>query len=170
MTDRKITSKIKIISFIVVLVLIALDQIIKYFVVLKLKAREPFVVIKDVLQFRYLENDGAMMGFMQGKTAIMTVFAVICVIAMLVVIFSGLIKDKVNYFCTILMIAGGVGNIIDRIFRGFVVDFIEVLFVDFYVFNFADCLVTVSAFMLIFYQIYLIIKEDKEKKQVTAVD
>ena len=66
-----------------------------------------------------------------------------------------------------MIAAGGIGNIIDRIFRGFVVDYIEVLFVDFYVFNFADCLVTVGAFLILFYEIYGIYKEAKQKKEKT---
>lgn len=154
----------RIISAFAVLSLLGIDQLIKYYVDLYLKNRPAVTVIKNVLQFNYLENDGAMMGFMGGKTALMTVLAVICVVVMLVVIFSGIIKDRVDYWCCLFMIAGGLGNIIDRIFRGYVIDYIEVLFVDFYIFNFADCLITCSAFVLIFYQIYLILKENKMKK------
>lgn len=154
----------RIISAFAVLCLLGIDQLIKYYVDLYLKNRPAVTVIKNVLQLNYLENDGAMMGFMGGKTALMTVLAVICVVVMLVVIFSGIIKDRVDYWCCLFMIAGGLGNIIDRIFRGYVIDYIEVLFVDFYIFNFADCLITCSAFVLIFYQIYLILKENKMKK------
>jgi signal peptidase II len=59
------------------------------------------------------------------------------------------------------MISGGIGNIIDRIRLHYVVDFIEPLFVDFAVFNFADCLVTVGAFTLIIYLIVDMIKDSK---------
>lgn len=148
----------------VVVLLLVIDQIIKYFADLYLKNNSPVTLIKNVLQLNYLENDGAMMGFMSGKTEIMTAFAVICVLAMLFVIFSGKIKDKIDYWCVLLMISGGLGNIIDRVFRGYVIDYIEVLFVDFYIFNFADCLITVAAFALIFYQLYLIYKESRAKK------
>lgn len=163
-SNNKISVRMRFISFFGVIVLLSVDQLIKYFVDLHLKNRSPVVLIKNVLQLNYLENDGAMMGFMGGKTTLMTVLAVICVAVMLVVVFSGLIKDRIDYFCALIMIAGGLGNIIDRIFRGYVIDYIEVLFVDFYIFNFADCLITVAAFVLIFYQIYLIYKENKNKK------
>ncbi|MBR5438182.1 MAG: signal peptidase II, partial [Clostridia bacterium] len=53
-------------------------------------------------------------------------------------------------------------------FRGYVIDYIEVLFVDFYIFNFADCLVTCSAFAIIFYEIYAVYKEYKIKKEKNA--
>ena len=125
------------------------DQLIKYVVDLNLKGKPAVVVIKNILQFNYLENDGAMLGMMGGKTALMTVLAVICVIVMIAVVFTGIIKDRVDYWCVLLMISGGLGNIVDRIFRGYVIDYIEVLFIDFYIFNFADCLITVAAFVLI---------------------
>ncbi|MBE6785010.1 MAG: signal peptidase II [Ruminococcaceae bacterium] len=162
--NRKISVRVRVISFFAVLALLGIDQLIKYFVDLCLKNRPAVTVIRNVLQLNYLENDGAMMGFMGGKTALMTTLAVICVAVMLVVIFSGLIKDRVDYWCCLFMIAGGLGNIIDRAFRGYVIDYIEVLFVDFYIFNFADCLITVAAFVLIFYQLFLTAKENKRKK------
>ena len=163
-TEKKISLKMRIASLVAVIGLLGADQLIKYYVDIYLKNNPPFVVIKNVLQFNYLENDGAMMGMMGGKTKLMTALAIICVIVMLVVIFSGLIKNRIDYWCCLLMISGGLGNIIDRVFRGYVIDFIEVLFIDFYIFNFADCLITCSAFFLIFYQIYLIYKESKMKK------
>lgn len=163
-SDKKISLKMKLLSFLAVILLLVTDQVIKYFVDLKLKGNPAVVVIKNVLQFNYLENDGAMLGMMGGKTALMTVLAVVCVIVMIAVVFTGIIKDPIDYWCTLLMIAGGLGNIVDRIFRGYVIDYIEVLFIDFYIFNFADCLITVSAFALIFYQMYLIYRDTKEKK------
>ncbi len=163
-SDKKISFKMRLLSFFAVIVLLGADQLIKYFVDLNLKGKPAVVVIKNVLQFNYLENDGAMMGFMGGKTTVMTVLAVVCVIVMIAVVFTGIIKDPIDYCCTLLMIAGGLGNIVDRIFRGYVIDYIEVLFVDFYIFNFADCLITVAAFVLIFYQIYLIYRDTKNKK------
>lgn len=161
---NKISIKVRLLSVLVVAAMLGIDQLIKYYVDLHLKGREPLVVIKSILQFNYLENDGAMMGFMGGKTTLMTVLAIICVAVMLFVIFSGIIKDRMDYWCCLFMISGGLGNIIDRVLRGYVIDYIEVLFVDFYIFNFADCLITVAAFVLIFYQIYLISKENKIKK------
>lgn len=162
--NNRISIRVRLLSVLVVAAMLGIDQLIKYYVDLHLKGREPLVVIKNILQFNYLENDGAMMGFMGGKTTLMTVLAIICVAVMLFVIFSGIINDRMDYWCCLFMISGGLGNIIDRVLRGYVIDYIEVLFVDFYIFNFADCLITVAAFVLIFYQIYLISKENKIKK------
>ena len=163
-TEKKISLKMRIISLFAIIILLGIDQLIKYYVDIYLKDSAPFVAIEKILQFNYVPNDGGPLGLFEGKTKLMTVLAIVCVVVMLVVIFSGLIKNRIDYWCCLLMIAGGLGNIIDRVFRGYVIDYIEVLFIDFYIFNFADCLITCSAFFLIFYQIYLIYKENKTKK------
>ena len=169
MKQRKIllknNLKTKLISTAVIVFLVGLDQIIKVLVDLYLKPIGSKMLIPGFLQLRYLENDGAMMGMMGGKTAVMTVLAVVCMIAVLGVIYSGWLTSKVDYISVVLIAAGGFGNIIDRIVRGFVIDYIEVLFIDFYIFNFADCLITCAAFTIIFYQIYCLIKDRKTKKE-----
>lgn len=159
-------TKIKVLSVFSMVALVSIDQIIKYFIDAYLKTVGSVPVIDRVLQLSYYENDGAMMGMMSGKTVTMTVLALICLAVIAFVIFSGKIKFGVDYCCIVLMMSGGLGNIIDRIFRGYVIDYIEVLFVDFYIFNFADCLVTCAAFVMIGNQIYEIYKE----KKVKAVD
>ncbi len=162
-------TKIKVYSIFAIVSLVLSDQIIKYFVDLYLKPVGSVPVVKNILQFSYYENDGAMMGMMSGKTVTMTLLAIICLLVITFVIFSGKIRFGVDYCCVVLMMSGGLGNIIDRIFRGYVIDYIEVLFIDFYIFNFADCLVTCAAVILILNQIYEIIKENKAKK-VKATD
>ena len=163
-------TKIRIYSLITIAVLVAVDQLIKYLIDIYLKPVGNTSVLKNILQFSYYENDGAMMGMMSGKTVTMTVLAVICLLLIGFVLFSGKIKFGVDYCCIILMISGGLGNIIDRIFRGYVIDYIEVLFIDFYIFNFADCLVTCAAVIMICNQIYEMIKENKEKKAKATDD
>ena len=162
--------KIKIYSIILMLSLVSIDQIIKYYIDLYLKPIGSVTVINKVLQLSYYENDGAMMGMMNGKTLTMTILAVICLVVIAFVIFSGKVKFGIDYCCIVLMMSGGLGNIIDRIFRGYVIDYIEVLFVDFYIFNFSDCLVTCAAILMICNQIYEIYKENKAKKEKAADD
>ena len=162
--------KIKIYSIVLMLSLVSIDQIIKYYVDLYLKPIGSVTVLNKVLQLSYYENDGAMMGMMNGKTLTMTILAVICLVVIAFVIFSGKVKFGIDYCCIVLMMSGGLGNIIDRIFRGYVIDYIEVLFVDFYIFNFADCLVTCAAILMICNQIYEIYKENKAKKEKATDD
>lgn len=155
---------VALISSVSIALLVIIDQLIKFFVVEFLKPAGSFMFIKGFLQFTYVENTGAMMGFMKDKTLLMTIMAILVLVLLLVLILTKKIRFGFEYCCIIMIAAGGIGNIIDRIFRGFVVDYIEVLFVDFYVFNFADCLVTVGAFLIVFYEIYDLVKEMKQKK------
>ncbi len=164
-TQMSKSNKARLFTLNVIITMVATDQIIKYFIDLYLKPISVKRLIPGFIQLHYFENDGAMMGFMSGKTELMTVVSVICMVVILAVLLSGKIKFGAEYVCIVFMAAGGFGNILDRIFRGYVIDYIEVLFVDFYIFNFADCLVTCSAFAIIFYEIYSVYREYKNKKE-----
>lgn len=155
---------IGIVTAVVIVALTAIDQIIKYFVCAYLEPIGSKIIVENFLQLSYVENTGAMMGLMQGKTSLLAVLAIIILVVLFALILTKKIKLGFIYCCLVMIVSGGIGNIIDRIFRGFVVDYIEVLFVDFYVFNFADCLVTVGAFLIIGYEIYDLIKDSKNKK------
>ncbi|MBR6314709.1 MAG: signal peptidase II [Clostridia bacterium] len=148
-----------------VLALTGADQLIKYIVTEKLRDGAPLVLIPHVLQLHYTENDGAMMGLLQGKTTLMAVLALAVFAVLLYLVFSKKIRFGLVYCCLAGILAGGLGNLLDRIFRGFVVDYIEVLFVKFYIFNFADCLITVGAFLIIFYELYELIRDSRRKKE-----
>jgi signal peptidase II len=148
-----------------VLALTGADQLLKQLVIVHLRDREPIVLIPHVLQLHYTENDGAMMGMLQGKTVLMIVLALAVFVVLLYLVFSKKIRFGLVYCCLAGILAGGLGNLIDRIFRGFVVDYIEVLFVRFYIFNFADCLITVGAFLIVIYEICEMIRDGKKKKE-----
>ena len=155
---------IQIVSLFVIATLTAADQLIKYFVVSDLKPVGEKTVIPGVLRFAYVENDGAMMGLFGGKAQVMMWLTVVIIAVILVLLMLKKVKFGFNYCCLVAIVAGGIGNLIDRFRLGFVIDYIDVLFVKFYVFNFADCLVTVGAFLMIGYQIYEIIRETADKK------
>lgn len=159
---------VQLVSLIVIAALTAIDQIIKYFVVADLKPIGEKIVFPGVLRLAYVENDGAMMGMLGGKASVMMVATVIILVVLLGLLLSKKIKFGFVYCCLVAIISGGVGNLIDRFRLGYVIDYIDVLFVKFYVFNFADCLVTVGAFLIIGYEIYEIIKEMKKGKKVES--
>lgn len=151
-------------SILFCLALIGFDQFIKYIVIEYLKPVEYFDVIENVLRLRYVENTGAVFGSFATHTLFLTVFSVILLCIVIYYLISNRNQSKLVNFCLLLMISGGVGNIIDRIRLHYVVDYIEPLFIDFAVFNFADCLITVGAFSLIIYLIVDLIKDIKKGK------
>lgn len=146
--------------------LIGIDQLFKFLVIEYLKPVGFVNVIDGVLRFRYVENTGAIFGSFAAHTAILTVFSIVLLIATIIFLVKNKDKSKIVNICLILMISGGLGNIIDRIRLKYVVDFIEPLFVDFAVFNFADCLITVGAFALIIYLLVDIVKDGKKNKVI----
>lgn len=154
----------KIISLIAIAVLTAIDQIIKFFVERDLRPIREMPFIDGFIGWHYVRNTGAAFGSFSNSTVLLSVFTAVLLLVGIVALLMGKIKDKFYIVCAVIVIAGGLGNLIDRIFRGFVVDYIEVQFMDFAVFNFADILVTCGAFMIMGYTVYDLIRERKLKK------
>ncbi len=148
----------------VIIVLTVADRLTKYAAVSTVKVNGAYDFLPGFIRFRYVENTGAAFSMFSDKTFLLTAATVIILAVCLVIIFSGKLRSRFAEFCLVIIVSGGIGNVIDRVFYGFVVDFIEPVFVDFAVFNFADCCITVGAFMLIGYEIYDLIKIKKEKK------
>ncbi len=144
--------------------LIAIDQIIKFIVLKHLEPIGSITVIDKVLSLTYVENTGAAFGSFSGYTRVLSVFTALVLIVGLIYLLSGKIQSKVIYWGLTLIIAGGAANLIDRVGRHFVIDYIDPLFVKFAVFNFADILVTVGAFIVIIYLLYEIIRDSKNAK------
>ena len=147
-----------------VVLLTAADQLIKFIVERDLQPVMSADFIKGFIGWQYVRNTGAAFGSFEQSTTLLSVFTGVVLLAGIVLILSGKLKSKYYLVCATLIVAGGLGNLIDRIVRGYVVDFIEVQFTNFAVFNFADILVTVGAFMLIGYLIYDTFKERSGKK------
>ena len=154
-----------LISLSAIAVLTAADQIIKYFVLFYLKPVGSVSVINGFLEWNYVENTGAAFGSFSGSTTLLSVITAVIILAGIAAILLKKIKNKYLLVTATIIIAGGLGNLIDRIFRGYVVDFIKVLFIDFPVFNFADILVTCGSFMLIIYLIIDIYKDSRKKSK-----
>lgn len=153
------------ISLAVIVILNLIDQLTKYIAVSTVKVDGPKEFLFGTFQFRYVENTGAAFSSFSNNTNLLSVVTFVIIIFCLVLLLSRKIKPMFVNICLLLVTAGGIGNLTDRIMYGYVIDFIEPLFMDFAVFNFADCCITVGAFMLIGYEIYDLIKEQKNKKK-----
>ncbi|MBR6676837.1 MAG: signal peptidase II [Clostridia bacterium] len=163
---------------------VVLDQVSKLIVINTIAEGEIIEVIKNVLTFTYLENKGAAFGMLADQRWVFMVVSVVAIAA----IFFYLWKEKPESMFVkttlALILGGGIGNMIDRIFRPGVVDFIDVEFfcypevsfeggfsitlADFPVFNIADCFITVGCAVLICYLLFVEFpkeaKAEKEKK------
>ena len=126
----------------------------------KLGSRE-VVLIPGVLSLSYIENRGAAFGIMQGRQWLLIVISAV-MIAAAVVFYIRRIRDIQYRYLRVLivfLVAGALGNMIDRIMLGYVRDFIYFKLIDFPVFNVADIYVTVSAVLIL---IWIILHDDPE--------
>ncbi len=156
------------ISVLIISALIAADRVTKAVAVSRLSDGTTHEFLGGLFRFRYVENTGAAFSVFSDSTAVLTVFTVLVIILCLFVLMARKNKSLFVSACLIMIVAGGIGNVIDRIMNGYVVDFIEPLFMKFAVFNVADCFITVSAVLLICYEIYALIQEKKQAKDGKA--
>lgn len=154
--------KERIKHLILLIVLIAIDQISKYFVRAKLMNNNPFDIIPGVLNLQYHENTGAVWGIMSGKVDFLRIFTFIILLVIIFVYFK--IPDgkkfKILKVLAVFMIAGALGNMIDRFTLGHVTDFIYFEIIDFPLFNFADSCLTCSSFLLFFLALFYFKDDD----------
>ena len=143
-----------LISFIL---LILFDQRTKSLAVANLMNQEPFVIVKDVFQLRYLENRGAAFGMMQGQQTFFVISALLAVVIITYVYFKLPWEKRFHSLRAVVLFiaAGAVGNLIDRLVLGYVVDFFYFELIDFPIFNVADiyvtCATVILALLILFY-------------------
>ena len=145
---------------IVIAILIALDQFIKNWALNDLKYKGSISVIENVFNLTYVENRGAAFGLFQNNQIVFVIVAIIATIVGLYFLHSKKLNSKLCKFSIVLIIAGALGNLIDRIRLDFVVDYFDFIFIWNYVFNLADCFIVVGTILLCIY----ILISDKENK------
>ncbi len=146
----------------VILVGIGLDQLTKYLASAYIKSE--ITVIGKLLHFDYVENRGAAWGMLSNHRWVFMLVSSIAIIAFAVYLFGFKVPNRLYGVSIALVISGGIGNMIDRIALGYVVDFLKFAFINFPVFNVADSFVCIGAGLLILAMILDVIKEAKAKK------
>lgn len=147
-------------------VLLAIDLLTKHFIYGKCAADGRINIIEGVICFEAVKNTGASFGIFAGKTTALTVVSAICAFVLLIFLFySYPRRNPWLRSALVLILAGAVGNIVDRIALGYVRDFIYFELIDFAVFNFADSCLTVGTIVLIIYVIFFYSKDEKEAQE-----
>ncbi len=149
----------------IILVGIALDQLAKWLAVKYLEPITTFPIIKQVLHFTYVENRGAAFGMLAEHRWVFIAISSVTILALLGALYAGYLPNMLYKVSVSMIISGGIGNMIDRLMLGYVVDFIDFRLINFAVFNGADSFVCVGAGLLIFALIKDIIDESKAKKE-----
>ena len=143
--------------------LVAVDQLVKYLVRahIPLGGSAPF--IPHVLELTYVQNTGAAFSLLRQHTWLLTLTSTVVVLAMCGLILKGFFKNRLGLWSAALVLAGGVGNLFDRAVFGFVTDMFKTTFMDFAVFNVADCCITVGVPLLFLY-VLLYVGGDEKKE------
>lgn len=149
---------------------IILDVVTKKFAVAYLKDGEDIDLIPGILRLTYLENRGAAWGMFADQRWIFMSISTVTIIVILGMIFSGFCRSKVMEFSLAAILAGGVGNMIDRTSLGYVVDMIEFYLFEFPVFNVADCFVTVGTAILLIAMVVEIVREERIARRDAEYD
>ena len=143
---------------------ILVDQIVKIIISSTMSVGETIPVIKDIFHFTYIRNEGAAFGMLSEHRWVFMIISSVAIVAMCIYLFKFCKERMLTRIGIALVIGGGIGNMIDRIFLGYVVDMIECRFIDFYVFNVADSCVCVGAGIVFLGVLLDTIKEIKESK------
>lgn len=163
----KIKENLQYIWLVFAAAMVGIDRLTKWLVTSNMKLNDTIHLIKigdtEVLNFYYCLNNGAAFSKLSGQTILLIVITSLVILGLLFLMITKRVKRPVYMAAVSLIIGGGIGNLIDRIFNnGLVVDFIDVRIINFAIFNFADICAVCGAGMLM---IVVIVDEIREKKR-----
>lgn len=133
----------------IIVVLVVLDQLSKYWAAATLLQNGPIPLIEGVFELHYTENRGVAFSMLQDQRWVFIPVSIIMTVVLVVMLMRSPMR-KNKWFCAsiVLVIAGAIGNLIDRMLLGYVIDFLYFSLIDFPIFNVADCFVVVGAILL----------------------
>lgn len=155
-----------LIALAAIILLIAVDQITKLLISSNFEVGESIHVINGLLDFTYVQNKGAAFGMFSNQRWVFMILTTVLIAAIIAIWVKGYITHITGKVSAILLVAGGIGNMIDRLLLGYVVDFIDIspLF-NFAVFNVADCCVTIGVVFVAIYIIFFMDEKTFVKKE-----
>ena len=154
-----------IVPIILAVILFIIDQATKYIALTKLKPLGSVTFIDGFMDFTFVENRGAAFGILNGRVWLLLVIAAVICIAIIAAMLKMPHTKEYKWlkWSLMLILAGAIGNVADRLFRGYVVDFFEFTFIKWPVFNMADIYVVIGTVVMAVLVLF-VIKDDKEEK------
>ena len=145
-------------------VLVALDQLVKYLVVQNIPLGEHVPFLPYLLDLTYVENTGAAFSLFSDHTWILALISLVMSVLLAIAVWKPPFRHPFGRTALALLLAGAVGNLIDRALQGYVVDMFHVLFMEFAVFNVADICVVVGGISAGLYYLFLADKLEPGRK------
>ena len=142
---------------------IACDQLLKYWVVRHLEIGQSAAFLPGLVRLTRLHNTGAAWGSFSGSTALLTAVTAVLLVAVAWLVLKKVIRHPLGLCAAMLVLGGGIGNMIDRICRGYVVDMFDLEFISYPIFKLEDCFVVVGVILGAVYYLWFYDKYDGRK-------
>lgn len=155
-------------AIVFIAVTIAADQWLKYWTVTHLELGQSAPFIPGIMQLTRLHNYGAAWSSLSGQTVLLIAITAVLLIGVSVLLIKKIVRHPVGVAACILILGGGIGNMIDRVVLGYVVDMFDLLLFNYPIFNLADCFVVVGTVLGAIYYLTLYEKYDAKKKEERA--
>ena len=142
-------------TIIISIILLCIDQISKLLVVNLLTKTDSITIIKNFFYLTYINNDGAAFSILVGKRIFLILIAVLVIVMLISYIKKNNIQNKLEVVSISLIIGGSLGNLMDRVIRGYVIDFLDfkIFNYNFPIFNLADTFIVIGVFLLLLKEI-----------------
>ena len=150
---------------ILAVLLVVADQAVKFAVRANIEPGGSVPFIPHLLDLAYVRNTGAAFSILSRHTWLLTLTSAVVVLVMCWLVVNGFFKNALGRWAAVLVLAGGMGNLIDRAMFGFVTDMFKTTFIDFPVFNVADCCITVGVPLLFLYVLLYVGKDEKKEDE-----
>jgi signal peptidase II len=149
-------------QILIVVAIVILDRVTKYYAITFLKDIGSIEIVKGIFSLTYVENRGAAFGILQNQRWFFIILTIIISIGIVYYIFTQSNVDSLLRISLSMILGGAIGNLIDRIKFGYVVDMLHFTLIDFPVFNIADCFVVTGTLLLAIYTLFIADKPMKE--------
>lgn len=143
---------------------VAGDQLLKGWVVTHLAVGQSAPLLPGVVQLTRLHNTGAAWSSFSGKTGLLAAVTIVLMLAVAWLLVKRIVRHPLGVTAGVLVLGGGIGNVIDRVCRGYVVDMLDLQFVEYPIFNLADCFVVIGVVLGAAYYLWCYDKYDKKKE------
>lgn len=156
--------------FVLAAALVALDQLVKYLVSTNIPLGCGVPFLPYIMDLTYVKNTGCAFSLLEEHTWLLTIVSAVMSVALGVALAKGFFKHPLGKVALTLLLAGAVGNLIDRALYGYVIDMFRTLFMEFAVFNVADICVVVGGIAAAAYYLFLYDKLEGKKDEHTEAD
>lgn len=154
------------IELIIVFLIVILDQITKYLAKVYIKPLEfnTIPIIKNIFHLTYVENRGAAFSMLQNHRWFFISLTIVFVIIATIYIYKNRKLNRLWIISITIVLGGAIGNLIDRVILGYVIDFFDFRIINFAVFNIADCAVTIGSIIMAYYILFIYDEKSNENK------